>query len=168
MELSVDGKPFAATIVEQDEACRILRIRVNDKEFKIGLESGTIVGGRPLDVTVNEVPFRLNLDIAAAASGTASRETALPKVESVQAKAGRDETKVVSRIGRVITPPMPGKVIAVRVKEGDTVRSGDVVLILEAMKMANEIKSPYAGKVKEVRVSTGQSVAPQDTLIAIE
>jgi biotin carboxyl carrier protein len=63
---------------------------------------------------------------------------------------------------------MPGKIIAVKVKEGDIVKSGDVVLILEAMKMANEIKSPYAGKVKEVRVSTGQSVAPQDILIAIE
>jgi biotin carboxyl carrier protein len=55
-----------------------------------------------------------------------------------------------------------------KVKEGDTVKSGDVVLILEAMKMANEIKSPYSGKVKEVRVTTGQSVAPQDTLMAIE
>lgn len=63
---------------------------------------------------------------------------------------------------------MPGKIISVRVKEGDAVKAGEVVLILEAMKMANEITSPYTGKVKEVKVSAGQSVAPEDVVISIE
>lgn len=167
--LSLDGKPFTATIVEGDESCRILRIRVNEKEFKIGLNEKTITSGKPLDVTINEIPFEVNVDTLTATIGSVSTEMAPPKKGGfAQSEVATGAAKAVSTLGKVITPPMPGKIIAVKVKEGDTVKLGDVVLILEAMKMANEIKSPYAGKVKEVRVSTGQSVAPQDVLIAIE
>jgi biotin carboxyl carrier protein len=167
--VSLDGKPFIATIVERDESCRILRIRVNEKEFKVGLNEMPITGRKPLDVTINEIPFEVDVDTLTATIGSVSKELAPPKkVGFGQPEVATDVAKAVSGLGKVITPPMPGKVIAVKVKEGDTVKLGDVVLILEAMKMANEIKSPYAGKVKEVRVSTGQSVAPHDTLIAIE
>jgi glutaconyl-CoA decarboxylase len=167
--LSVDGKPFAVRIIERDEFCRTLRVRINEKEFKIGLGETTIAGGKPVDVLINDVPFQVKIEtltnaIPAPPTGIASqKKTTLPESETANAA-----NKRVSSFAKVITPPMPGKIIAVKVKEGDIVKSGDVVLILEAMKMANEIKSPYAGKVKEVRVTAGQSVAIQDTLIAIE
>jgi glutaconyl-CoA decarboxylase len=62
---------------------------------------------------------------------------------------------------------MPGKVLDVKVSVGDSVNSGDLVLMLEAMKMENEIFAPLAGTVKEVRVRSGDSVNTGDVLIVL-
>jgi glutaconyl-CoA decarboxylase len=67
-----------------------------------------------------------------------------------------------------VMPPMPGKVIEVRVKPGDCVKAGDVLLILEAMKMQNEIVAPIDGVVKEVNVAPEASVELTDVLVVIE
>jgi biotin carboxyl carrier protein len=167
--LSIDGKLFSVSIVERDESTGTIRVKVNDKEFRIGIGEKTIPSGKPISVKINETPFEVKVDTPLAAIGSASIETgSVRKGASVQPEASKTATKTISVGGKVIRPPMPGKIIAVKVKEGDTVKSGDVVLILEAMKMANEITSPYIGKVREVRVSNGQSVAPEDILIEIE
>ena len=167
--LSIDGKPFVVSITERDESCGTVKVRVNEKEFKIGLNEKAVASRRPLNVTINEVPFQVNIETNASAIGLRPSVITSPKAFGTsQSEAVKAKAKLISSPGKLITPPMPGKIIAVKVKEGDNVKSGDVVLILEAMKMANEIKSPYTGRVKEVRVTTGQSVAPQDTLIAIE
>lgn len=67
-----------------------------------------------------------------------------------------------------ILAPMPGKVVKVNVIEGDVVKTGDVVLILEAMKMENEICANREGRVTEVRVSEGDSVDSNDVMVVIE
>lgn len=64
-----------------------------------------------------------------------------------------------------IKAPMPGLILDLKVKSGDAVKKGDVVLILEAMKMENIIKSPGDGVVKEVKVSLKQSVEKNQVLI---
>jgi biotin carboxyl carrier protein len=64
-----------------------------------------------------------------------------------------------------IKAPMPGLILDLKVKPGDEVKKGDVVLILEAMKMENIIKSPGSGIVKEVKVSLKQSVEKNQVLI---
>lgn len=63
---------------------------------------------------------------------------------------------------------MPGKVIRLLVRAGDAVAAGQGLLVLEAMKMQNEIRSPKAGLVAEVAVETGSTVSSGDLLIAIE
>jgi biotin carboxyl carrier protein len=62
---------------------------------------------------------------------------------------------------------MPGLVVTVPVSEGQTVDLGDVLLILESMKMQNELKSPRAGKISRVRVKPGDSVEHRDTLLSV-
>ena len=62
---------------------------------------------------------------------------------------------------------MPGKVLSVNCKAGDAVKSGDVLMILEAMKMQNEIMAPADGTVSEVRVTAGQNVATGDAMIVM-
>ncbi len=69
--------------------------------------------------------------------------------------------------GTVISAPMPGAILDVKVKEGDEVAQDDVLLILEAMKMENEITSPIAGKVLQISVAKGASVNSKDKLIVI-
>lgn len=72
------------------------------------------------------------------------------------------------RVAGGVYPPMPGKITELLVKPGDTVKSGQTVCILEAMKMFNELKSPSAGTVKEINVKPGSSVTPSSLLIRIE
>jgi glutaconyl-CoA decarboxylase len=62
---------------------------------------------------------------------------------------------------------MPGKVLSVNVKPGDKVEAGDVLLILEAMKMQNEIMAPEDGTVSDVRVSAGDTVATGDVMVVL-
>ena len=63
--------------------------------------------------------------------------------------------------------PMPGLVVAVPVEEGQEVEKGQVLVILESMKMQNELKSPRAGKVERIRVKAGESVEQKQTLLNI-
>jgi biotin carboxyl carrier protein len=62
---------------------------------------------------------------------------------------------------------MPGTILDIKVKQGDTVEAGQVVLILEAMKMENEILAPSAGVVDTIQVSKGASVNAGDILLSI-
>ena len=69
---------------------------------------------------------------------------------------------------RDITSPMPGKVIRVLVAAGDEIQAGQGLLVVEAMKMQNEIKSPGAGKIKTVYVSEGSAVAAGEVMVVVE
>ncbi len=66
-----------------------------------------------------------------------------------------------------VTAPMPGSIVSVRVKVGDTVNQGDVLCVLEAMKMENEIVAPSAGKVVAVNATQGASVNSGEALVSI-
>jgi acetyl-CoA/propionyl-CoA carboxylase biotin carboxyl carrier protein len=67
-----------------------------------------------------------------------------------------------------ITAPMQGTIVKVLVAEGDTVETGQAVLVLEAMKMENHINAEASGTVKEIRVAAGDTVGTGDTLVVIE
>lgn len=67
-----------------------------------------------------------------------------------------------------LTAPLPGTVIEIFVKTGDTIESGQVVLLIEAMKMKNSIRSTRAGRIVEVLVDAGQTVAHKQALVRFE
>ena len=67
-----------------------------------------------------------------------------------------------------IKSPLPGVILDIKVKEGDTVKRGQTLLILEAMKMENDIKSDRDGKVTSIKVSKGESILEGTDLIIIE
>lgn len=89
-----------------------------------------------------------------------SKEEQVQKEEEVQ-----DEVPIT---GNVITSPMPGSIYQINVKVGDTIVSGDTVLILESMKMENSINSFFSGKVKRILVKENQRVSESTPLIEIE
>jgi biotin carboxyl carrier protein len=66
-----------------------------------------------------------------------------------------------------MTAPMPGTIIDIRVTEGQTVKAGDIILILEAMKMENEIVAPSDGTIAKIYTSKGESVSTGDSLVTI-
>ncbi|MFW9770169.1 MAG: biotin/lipoyl-containing protein [Candidatus Thorarchaeota archaeon] len=85
--------------------------------------------------------------------------------EAVKSAAG---SSAGPKISGGIYPPMPGKITEVRIKVGDKIKSGATVVILEAMKMFNELKAGSGGTVKEVNVEVGTMVTPNDLLVLIE
>lgn len=69
--------------------------------------------------------------------------------------------------GTPVEAPLPGNIFAIKVKEGDAVKAGDVLVVIEAMKMENEVCAPSDGVVKQIAVAKGQLVATGDTLVVI-
>ncbi|HWO00266.1 MAG TPA: acetyl-CoA carboxylase biotin carboxyl carrier protein subunit [Blastocatellia bacterium] len=67
-----------------------------------------------------------------------------------------------------LTAPMPGKVVRILLKPGDEVAAGQGIIVVEAMKMQNEIKSPKAGRILEVRVAEGETVNNNQVLAVVE
>ena len=77
------------------------------------------------------------------------------------------EIPVVAGAGEAIEAPMPGTILKLHVNPGDTVKSGAVLVILEAMKMGNEIMVPRGGKVTQVAVSKGSTVDTANLLLVL-
>ena len=69
--------------------------------------------------------------------------------------------------GTVVPAPLPGTVLDIRVREGEAVKAGQVLLLIEAMKMENEVAAPADGTVKQLAVTKGQTVATGDTLLVL-
>jgi len=131
------------------------RVYFGDQVFNIGLEEAGTAGAVPATAP-RPAP------VARHAAPTAPRPAApAPEAKKTPAapppKAG--ET--------AISAPMPGIIIHYEVKVGDTVKANDVVLILEAMKMANAITTPVAGKVKAINFKDGDKVARDEVLAII-
>ena len=75
--------------------------------------------------------------------------------------------QAVSAEGTTIPSPMPGAILNVNVSVGATVKAGDVLMVLEAMKMENDIVAPCDGTVKQILVSKGSTVNTDDVLVVI-
>ena len=97
-----------------------------------------------------------------------------PLMEVVPSEEGKISPSVGGRSRRPkaaepgdVKAPMPGTVIKVKGKVGDTVKAGDTVLIIEAMKMENEVHTPVAGEVTEIHVKEGDSVNPDEALVIV-
>ncbi len=95
------------------------------------------------------------------------RPKADTSVDSTPKEAPATERTSPSQ-GEVVVAPMPGSIIDVKVAEGDMVSKDQVLIILEAMKMENEVTSPVSGKVSQVMVSKGDSVNSKDPMIKVE
>jgi biotin carboxyl carrier protein len=133
-------------------------ILVNGQSFVVGFEDERVlVDGTPYDVTLE--------DDQAIVGGIAH----VLSVEGLEEKhaAPKAARSVVAGEGAV-TAIMPGKIIRILVAEGDEVAEGDVVCILEAMKMENELKAPCSGVVKAIYVQPGQDVEMGAVLAEIE
>ena len=123
-------------------------------------------------ITVNGTAYEVEVEekggaVAAAprAAAPAPRAAAAPAPKAAPAPA--PAAKPVAAGAATVTAPMPGKVLEVKVKAGDAVKSGQVLLILEAMKMQNEIMAPADGTIADVRVSAGATVNTGDVMIVM-
>ncbi len=94
--------------------------------------------------------------------------TGAPAAAPAAAAPAAAPAPAASGAGESITSPMPGNILAVNVAAGDMVRKGQVLMILEAMKMENEIMAPHDGKVTAVAVTKGAAVESGALLCTIQ
>ncbi|MBS5521359.1 MAG: biotin/lipoyl-binding protein [Clostridiales bacterium] len=108
-------------------------------------------------ITVNGTSYEVSVEEV---NGAATEPTvAMPSAAPVAKPAPAPKAAAVAAAGSVtVNSPMPGKIIDVKVGAGAAVKRGDVILILEAMKMENEIVAPQDGTVASVNVSAGDAV----------
>ena len=91
-----------------------------------------------------------------------------PAAPAPVAAAPKEASKPAAVSSGSVVAPMPGTVIKILKNEGDAVKAGDVVLILEAMKMENEITAPVAGTLASVNCTAGGTVAGGDVLFEVK
>ena len=125
-------------------------------------------------VTVDGTAYTVEVEELGASAPLASAPAAAPvapapvvRAPAAAAPAPSVTQAPVAEGAAVIEAPMPGKVLDVKVSVGASVKSGDLVVMLEAMKMENEIYATASGTVKEVRVRAGDSVNTGDVLVVI-
>ena len=119
------------------------------------------VNGTSYDVTVEELAGGAAAPVAAAPAPVAvSAPAAAPAPAAPAAPAGGAGSIKVSS-------PMPGKILAVKANVGDSVKKGQVILILEAMKMENEVVAPEDGTIASIDVTVGAMVESGDTLATL-
>lgn len=139
-------------------------VKINGKDYEVDivdLGGGNLeikLGGKTVNLSIEEV-----LGIKKAPS------TPKPKAEVYTAPEPTPQTAAPAPKGKgeVVKAVMAGTVLSLKKKVGDSVSIGDVIMILEAMKMENEISSPVAGKILEIKVNPGQSINSGDPLFVI-
>ena len=138
------------------------KITVNNKTYEVKIED---INTRPVVAFVDGDRFEVMPENAdqAETKKEAGRKTESKTFNPNPAPAASSPNLALS--GNTQTAPLPGTVIEVFVKAGDKVEAGQVILVIEAMKMKNSIRSVFSGIVGEVFVSTGQSVAHKQALI---
>ena len=128
---------------------------------------------RKFNVTVNGIVYEVEVEeVAAGAPSAPVAAPAAPKAAPVAAapapKAAPAAPVATGSAGAIsIKAPMPGTILDVKVSVGASVKKGDIVAILEAMKMENEIFAPQDGVVASVNVSKGASVNADDLLVSL-
>jgi pyruvate carboxylase subunit B len=156
---------------------------VDGQPFHVGLEEdGLTLDGAPVEVDLQSIDGGFHYSLLV---GAASHEVFVERCEDVcfvtlrgqrfrvqveDERALRAATRrpATAEAGEAeVVSPMPGMVVAVLVEAGQEVRTGEGLLILEAMKMENEIRAPRTGVVETVHVTPGQRVGQDDQLVRI-
>ena len=117
------------------------------------------VNGTTYEVVVEEVGGAASAPAAPVFSAPAAAPVAAPAAPKAQAPANAGATSV--------TAPMPGTILEIKVSQGQSVKKGDTVCVLEAMKMENDIPAPADGIVASINVQKGSSVNANDVIITL-
>jgi glutaconyl-CoA decarboxylase len=127
--------------------------------FRMARSYRVSVNGKSYDVVVEE--------LGAPTSAPSSPVPAAVPAPTATVSPAPAPAQAVAAGGTRITAPMPGKIWKMHVREGDTISDGQLVLVLEAMKMENEIFAPTGGKILQINCKEGDSVNTGDVLVVI-
>ncbi len=149
--LKINGQNYNVQIDEVNEASTVAHVTVNGTPYEVEIAgASTAAASKP---QVAPAPREAN-------SGMITPSTAAPVAKPAAAPAAAG--------GTVVKCPLPGTVLSLKVAVGDKVAVGQTLIVLEAMKMENNIDAAAAGVVKQILVQQGATVMEGDSLIVIE
>ena len=137
------------------------KLKINGNEYNVDINE---VEGQEIKLDVNGTPYVVTVDQEI--KQQRKPVAAAPRPQVAPAASGSVQ-KSNAPAGSKVTTPLPGTILDVFVNVGDTVKEGQTVVLLEAMKMENNIEADVAGTVKEVKVRKGDSVLEGDVLVVI-
>ena len=139
------------------------------------------IEGNIANVTVNGIPFevemkqpvkagkqKVKLSEERRAEGSEERRVKSEESNSSSASAASTSSAPTAAAGKPVVAPLPGTINEIKVKVGDKVNAGDPVVILEAMKMQNNIEAETSGTITSINVNKGDAVMEGDTLVTIK
>jgi len=142
-------------------------LRIGDTEYRAEVKEITSQTAR---IVVNQTEYAVDLVQFGRAEEAAVREVPRPApraaTPSAPAAAAASARSMPQQSGAV-TAPLPGLVLELKVKEGDAVKAGQPVVVMEAMKMENVVPAPHNGTVRRLFVAAGDSVGEGDPLVEI-
>ena len=134
------------------------KFKINGNEYNVDINS---VEGNIADVTVNGASYKVEMDTPVAPAAP------VPAPAAPAAAAAAPAPAAPAGAGKAVTSPLPGVIIEVSVKEGQAVKAGQKVAVIEAMKMENEILSDVDGTITAVHVKQGDSVLEGADIVTI-
>ena len=140
-----------------------MKYRINDTEYNVEINS---FHGNKAEVSVNGVVYQVEIGGNEAPVSAPVPSAPAPFVQAPVQAAAPKQT-VATGGGKPVTAPLPGVIIGVKVNVGDCVKAGQVVAILEAMKMENEIQAEFDGTVTAVNVAQGDSILEGAPIVTI-
>ncbi len=141
--LSIGEKDYSASVLEINN--NFAKISVDGNIYDVNIKEFGMNGVKPVEKFARAVSESIAVSRPVKTTGTKT---------------------LISGDG--IKAPMPGVVLSVKVKEGERIKAGEHVLIIEAMKMENEIKAPYDGIVGKIHVAENDSVSEEDLLVELK
>lgn len=140
------------------------KLKINGNEYNVDINE---VEGQEIKLNVNGTDYVVIVDQEIKQQKKPVVRPAAPAAQVAPAAGGSVQKSNAPAAGSKVTTPLPGTILDVFVNVGDTVKEGQPVVLLEAMKMENNIEADVAGTVKEVKVRKGDSVLEGDVLVVI-
>ncbi len=164
--LNTDGDQHDAVVAHRGDE---VAVRIDEGDLRV-IDTAPVLGGRALSLRIDGRMHLVHLsgkdNKGAVAATMRGRPVDLSVLDELHALAL--ESLGAAGAGGTVSSDIPGLVVEIRVKEGQTVHQGDAVIVVEAMKMQNELAAGVAGTVVEIPVSTGDAINPGDPLVIIE
>jgi len=162
--------------VRLDGKTRVVELAREDGGWKITLD-GNLLDANAVEVAPNTFSILLNgrsyqVRVAPRSDGSLTLHTGVgeyhAEVADPRSWRGRRHGALEAEGPQQIAAPMPGKVVRLLVKQGDTVEAGQGLMVVEAMKMQNEIRSPKSGRIEKLCAAEGQAVNAGEVLLWVE
>lgn len=179
-DILIDGKPRKIELTKTNE--RAFTVKIDDKSLNVELLTDDFDLEKKFSIKINDktyavelpkfdreklFPIKVEEATFKAEVKTPTTKTALIAFEPTPLTPTRRTPAQKQVVEGAVAAPMTGKIVSIKVKKGDQVKAGQVLCVIEAMKMENEIIASKTGSIQEVNVSEGSSVSEGEVLFVI-
>lgn len=140
------------------------KFKINGNQYNVEVNS---VSGNIADITVNGTPYQVEMEDAPAVPAAPVQAVQPAATVSAPAAPQPAAKPAASGAGKAVKSPLPGVILSINVNVGDSVKAGQTVAVLEAMKMENEIQAEFDGTVTAINAAKGDSVLEGAAIVTL-